>query len=502
MKPSYTPPIRLIGVLLGLIAGIVPVASATGLNVKDYGARGDGRTDDYNAIVRAITAAKNTPDHLLYFPAGTYRYSRVVKVDGVQIEGVSPTLTIFEATDNSRSAWELTGNAPGIRNVGIRTQTKPTKRATTPETAGVHVHDAANFLVDRVNITATASVGIMVRGSGGTSQEHARISNCVVKNTLADGIHMTSGSHYIDVDANQVSGTGDDMIAVVSYRTQPTAVHHINITRNVVADQTWGRGIAVVGGSDVKIAANTIRRSSAAGIYLASEVAYDTSGAWRVTVQGNLLDRCSIDSRSGHAAVMVFGRESAGGKDNRTGDIVIADNTIRDSRKDGIWCGRQAVNVSLLRNLIERSGDNGLRVGPSSIKVLMVGNTVNTTGSSGLAVMEDCDRISVLNTASLGGANSFSTCGQYGIWVNAGGGKGLCAIVGARFTAINQRRYGGIDAIKLQGPSSNYVATVTDNRLYYTSADRIDQVVDSDVPLELHARNSKMLEGFVPLYVD
>ena len=42
------------------------------------------------------------------------------------------------------------------------------------------------------------------------------IQNSIVKRTLADGIHMTSGSSDILVRRNLSQATGDDGIAVVS----------------------------------------------------------------------------------------------------------------------------------------------------------------------------------------------------------------------------------------------------------------------------------------------
>lgn len=42
------------------------------INVKDYGAVGDGETDDTAAIVAAMQAGST-----LYFPPGTYKFSRV-----------------------------------------------------------------------------------------------------------------------------------------------------------------------------------------------------------------------------------------------------------------------------------------------------------------------------------------------------------------------------------------------------------------------------------------
>ena len=52
------------------------VWSGPTFNVKDYGAVGDGVTDDYAAITAARDAAKRVPYSTLYFPAGTYLTSQ------------------------------------------------------------------------------------------------------------------------------------------------------------------------------------------------------------------------------------------------------------------------------------------------------------------------------------------------------------------------------------------------------------------------------------------
>ena len=49
------------------------------VNVKSYGAKGDGVTDDTQAILSAMQAntstASTTRDHIIYFPTGTYLVS-------------------------------------------------------------------------------------------------------------------------------------------------------------------------------------------------------------------------------------------------------------------------------------------------------------------------------------------------------------------------------------------------------------------------------------------
>jgi hypothetical protein len=73
-------------------------------NVKDFGAIGDGITDDTAAIQAALNALKDTtnnPWSVLYFPAGTYRITQQLTTDrtvhydylGAEIIGEDPTTT-------------------------------------------------------------------------------------------------------------------------------------------------------------------------------------------------------------------------------------------------------------------------------------------------------------------------------------------------------------------------------------------------------------------------
>jgi pectate lyase-like protein len=67
-------------------------------NVKDYGARGDGTTDDTTAIQQGLDQLSNEsgPIKTLYFPRGSYRISRTLRVHNtifVNIIGEDPDLT-------------------------------------------------------------------------------------------------------------------------------------------------------------------------------------------------------------------------------------------------------------------------------------------------------------------------------------------------------------------------------------------------------------------------
>src|SRR4051794_18605830 len=57
---------------------VYPLGSSI-VNVKLHGAKGDGVKDDTDAIIAALRESANTPDHILYFPNGTYLVSRTIE---------------------------------------------------------------------------------------------------------------------------------------------------------------------------------------------------------------------------------------------------------------------------------------------------------------------------------------------------------------------------------------------------------------------------------------
>jgi len=70
------------------------------LNVKSYGAAGDGATDDYEALQDAIDAASAAGGGALYLPQGRYLVSKaLVWASGVSLIGDGERLSILQVTD-------------------------------------------------------------------------------------------------------------------------------------------------------------------------------------------------------------------------------------------------------------------------------------------------------------------------------------------------------------------------------------------------------------------
>ncbi|GEO03936.1 hypothetical protein AAE02nite_16000 [Adhaeribacter aerolatus] len=86
-----------------------PQWTTTVFNVKNYGATGNGYTDDTQAIRNAILAAKNSPGASVYFPTGVYMLSSNLQAyNDLQLKGDGPTKSILKcATTYSTAAMSM-----------------------------------------------------------------------------------------------------------------------------------------------------------------------------------------------------------------------------------------------------------------------------------------------------------------------------------------------------------------------------------------------------------
>lgn len=374
--------------------------------VTDFGAVPDDGRDDTAAIQRALDGTNS--GEMLVFPTGRYHISKWVRVrkpgitirggTGAIIHGTNPdsmailieadrttvqTLTFTAVTDRRRTAAQhariavAAGNPDGSWRTVYDTVIRDNKilPSGAPGTSGAN---------------SASNVGILMLRA-----DRFLIANNTISRTLADGIHVTSGSRNGRILNNIVRETGDDMIAVVSYmdsgnaalnkasdvlgdwstRLETRLTKNILVAGNRVSGQYWGRGITVVGGRAVTIARNTVDNVPVgAGILLAREANYQTFGTRNVLVEYNSIRNVQNMAppydplgrglqRSGHGAVEIHASQFT---DEAANSMLRAELTVDE--------------VMVRNNTVERSAFSAVRMGAGS------GGTISATSSSGSTV--------------------------------------------------------------------------------------------------------------------
>lgn len=344
------------------------------VNVQEFGAKGDGVTDDQRSIVKAIAYAKSN-NFTVYFPSGHYKHSDIIVLDGVQAYGDGFT-SILDGTDPAHTAIKLTGNNSSIKDVR-KTTSNVVKRRSNRESANILIDNADYFIVERVLSEQCAGAGIL-----SFTGKNGKILENKIQNTLADGIHMTHGSEDISVVKNTVYNSGDDMIAVVSYVVYGSKCKRITIDDNECDTQVIGRGISVVGGDNVSITNNKIKNCYSAGIYIYSEDSYNTYGCEDISIINNIVEN------SGNATVPMASLHVGGRKGYETKNISSKNNIFKGCR----YRGAAVTKMSSFKSLSD---------------------TFNSVIGQGIFLLEVTDfliEVTDLNTAGNGGIYADRLC--------------------------------------------------------------------------------------------
>jgi hypothetical protein len=315
--------------------------AAGAIHLADYGAACDGATDDSPAIARALAKARELRLPLL-IPAGRCAFGDIIRVDGVTLTGIGDG-SVLHALNWRRSAIFMSGAGPVVANVKLTGVAAPSRQADW-EMTKITIFGATDFVIDRVTIEGSPAAGIQTAKAA----MRGRITNNTVRNTLSDSIHITDRASQILVENNLIENSGDDGIAVVSYRGDGARVNNITARNNVVRNNKWGRNMSVVGGSQVVYEKNLLQNNLAgyACLYIAQENSYKTYSALDVKASHNTFQNCG-SLRTGHAAAMVY---SDGAEANS--NITLLGNDVIQNGQDGIrYFGAQA-NIRLEQNRI------------------------------------------------------------------------------------------------------------------------------------------------------
>ena len=263
------------------------------VNVKDFGAVGDGVADDYVAIQAALDAGGS-----IIFPAGTYLVGTQIRIGSNSTLDLTSSAVIQRGFNTSGSGDGLAGITTGSTNVKI--------------------------------LGGTFDANGTVYGTGsGNALSGLTLSNVEIKGTtFLDVVDY----HAIDFgDATNILITDCKFYGTNNTCIRALEVHNMIISNNIMRGASTVINLQDV--TDINITGNSIKDVSGTGIYL-------TESVRRVSITGNIMH--DLDGR----AVHVTGTGAA----DRS-DITISGNQISDCAGDSfIACDSGASSNILISN--------------------------------------------------------------------------------------------------------------------------------------------------------
>ena len=299
-------------------------------SVKDYGAVGDNSTNDTTSIAAAIAAAKSAKG-AVYFPAGIYKTS-VISISGANgltlygdgmgvstIKTITPSQVINIAESTSVNIFHLTFNGSCI--------------ARTAGQQAVNINASKSSFCDNEILSSGEFAAYF---GGDTAVTDLIISRNLIRNCFADGINLANVTRAI-VSNNMIVGVDDDCIAAGYHGVSSfiTIMGNYCKSRNDLGT-TWGRGIAILGASDVLVYGNYIESIKQYGILL--DWNSTNVRPTRVQLTGNTVKNSPLIS--GNAVTL-----------QRTTDCIFSDNVILDPAT-----GNSCLEVTDWQNLTIQGG--------------------------------------------------------------------------------------------------------------------------------------------------
>lgn len=267
-------------------SGITISSTASGgsqvINVKDYGAVGNGTTDDTAAINSAIAALTNYSE--LYFPQGRYKIASGLttldSLSNVRITGDGVQL-YMPTTGAAGNTFAVNSTCTNIHFDNLNFVGSATTRGN-----GIHIRLYSSYSsVTNCLFSGCSDFAIHVSNNASGYNIGTRIENNTINAPLGDGIHVGAASDFL-VSGNVIINTGDDAIGIIADSASYPPLRGL-VTGNHIYN-SGSAGIRINEVNDLQVVGNDIHTTVAAGIevnrYL-STTAYNN----RITIKSNKL---------------------------------------------------------------------------------------------------------------------------------------------------------------------------------------------------------------------
>lgn len=325
----------------GATAGGIQMARESVVNVKDFGAVGDGVADDSTAVQNAINAANTAGGGLVFFPEGTYELndSVLTMYSNITLQGEGHSSIIqgwlsITASGLSSVTWRnvrikgyrfIWSNCTDVLLENIYFENENFSGASFASSRFCQFTDSSRFRIVNCYIE-NCQYGIWIGGPTGslTSQNtDVVVENCHIKNTYATGYSYPAGINLADgknivLTKNHIEGiqptTGTQGYGIYQGDNTVFKAENIVISNNTIEDCQYG--IKLHNPSKVVVSDNVVRLGvgdSSQGIAAFGDLDVDGSIPSSFAVTGNVVHGADIYFPGWHKNLTIAGNTVVGG---------------------------------------------------------------------------------------------------------------------------------------------------------------------------------------------
>jgi parallel beta-helix repeat protein len=379
------------------------------VSVKDYGARGDGSTDDTQAIQAALDSGAGT----VFFPSGVYIINNDSQSGSQRtMGGIAPssnqTLQLEAAAILRAHASAAThaniirlNTLTNVRIIGGQLDgSRDAWTGSNEQGHGITLWGATDIYIDKVLIQDCFGDGIYVGTDANRNDSErvyingVKIDDCRRNNISLTGARQVRLTNSILKNAGQTNGTAPKAGLDIEPNANDGVARDI-VVSNCSAENNVGAGFTVSLGANVSgcgnisfVGCNT--RDNNAGGYLIAGQATDYPGISVVNCTSY-----NDAANAGYGAIWVWNSDHTAIVGNVVSssqqlgisvrsainkNVVVANNSVYDSTWQGIVT-EDASGILIEGNQIVRSGRDGIRLEDSS-DCLVVNNYIEASNTA------------------------------------------------------------------------------------------------------------------------
>ena len=313
---------------------ILSKIGATEVNVRDFGATGDGQKNDAEAFQKALAALPADGGTILV-PKGTYRIDPLEAYASFPFTKIKQHIQISQRNNirilgqgaESQLVFQSLDHQ-GIRFIGCENVVVQSLVLTTEQTSPLRRNRA---LLDFSGCRGVLAMDITTKGGCGPAILLDTVDSGLVVDSLIEesgqyGIRI-AGSCQVELSRNQIYGTRDSAIHIDAYGSILRDSDYVSIVENRISGTIEGAGIVAISGK-VQLLDNEIKNTYLSGIYV-----YQPAMGWAMNeliVRGNLIENCG--QHIAHSGIH-FGTPLRRGDRGR---VLIENNTFKDLVQHGV----------------------------------------------------------------------------------------------------------------------------------------------------------------------
>ena len=251
------------------------------VSITDFGAVANDGSDDYQAFMKAVEAAKNTEHKTVYIPEGQFDFSRPISLyvpDGIKITGAGQWHTKLHFLNTEAAKYDDKGYAsggggitfePGSKDIDLgnlsmdsNLNSRHDEKANYKGISGTLGTGSSIHDIKIEHFEAGVWIGDYSKNKPLNYTNGLTISNATIRNNFADGVNFAQGTSNSTVINSNICGNGDDGLATWSSHHENTNAHVAENNRflNNTVELGWrAAGIGIFGGKGHEVANNLIK---------------------------------------------------------------------------------------------------------------------------------------------------------------------------------------------------------------------------------------------------